>query len=159
MRLPGVKQREVLFQAGLPILCKYHGEHLEWVRHAARTQNFSVVCCKICLRDRTKLWVKRNYLHALAMWTKRRDANTEITEVFLQKLFIKQKGRCALTGTVFDEIYKPSVDRIDSSVGYLQTNVQLVLNEINKMKTNLPLDVFLIRCKQVANHALDSTAS
>jgi hypothetical protein len=159
IRLPRVKEREDLFQAGLPIRCAHHGEHLDWVRHAARTQIFTVVRCRRCMRDQTKRWVKRNYLHALAMWTKRRDANTEITEAFLQELLEKQGGRCALTGVLFEPSQKPSLDRIDSSLRYTKANVQLVLNDINRMKSNFALSLFFLRCRQVTEHALDSTAS
>jgi hypothetical protein len=123
------------------------------------SQTFPVVRCKKCLNESSKQWVQRNYLHALATWTKKRDGTTEVTEDFLKDLLAKQGGCCALTGVLFNESYKPSVDRVNSSIGYRKDNIQLVLSEINRMKTNLPLDVFLIRCKQVAEYAVDSTAS
>ena len=152
VRLPRVKERVVLFAAGLPILCQYHGEHLEWAEHKTYTQTHSTIVCKKCMRERAKSWVKRNYLHALALWTKRRDTNTEITESFLQELLDKQVGHCALTGVLFDAAQKPSLDRIDSALGYTKKNVQLVLSDINRMKSNFDLKLFLLRCRQVTEH-------
>jgi len=75
-------------------------------------------------------------------------------EAFLKELLAKQNNRCALTGVVFDDAdYKPSLDRVDSSIGYLKTNVQLVLADVNRMKSNFDLSLFLLRCRQVTEHA------
>ena len=159
IRLLRVKGRAERFVAGLPIYCPRHGEHGEWAEYKVESQTFPVVRCARCGRDASKAWIRKNYLHVLAKYTHRRDKASEVDEAFLQQLLEKQQNRCALSGVQFDATYRPSVDRIDSSIGYLKTNVQLVLDEVNRMKTNLALDVFLTRCRQVTQHAVDSTAS
>ena len=65
----------------------------------------------------------------------------------------------ALTGVLFDVVFRPSLDRIDSAIGYRKTNVQLVLADVNRMKSDLVLELFVKRCKQVADYAMDKTTS
>ena len=59
---------------------------------------------------------------------------------YLIKLFIKSKGRCALSGRAFDYIKKSednaSLDRIDSSKGYIYGNLQFVTKRVNLGKRN-----------------------
>lgn len=62
----------------------------------------------------------------------------EVDRDFLIKLYHKQKGECAITKIplthIFNDIYNISVDRIDSSKGYISGNVQLVCQWINHAK-------------------------
>lgn len=132
------------FRDGLEIECKNHGTHSRWKCYKNN------VVCQFCMAERASRYQRRNYLYYLASWTKRRDAASEITEDFLKDLLRAQENRCALTGVVFDEQQRPSVDRKDSTHGYLRTNVQLVLADINRMKTNLPQSRFIELCIRVA---------
>jgi hypothetical protein len=131
-------------QEGLSIQCKHHGEHVNWKCYKNN------VVCQFCMAERASRYQRRNYLRYLALWTKRRDPASEITEDFLKGLLQTQENRCALTGVEFDEIQRPSVDRKDSRIGYTRANVQLVLFDVNKMKSNLPLDRFIELCIRVA---------
>ena len=45
---------------------------------------------------------------------------------------------------------KPSIDRIRSEDGYLPGNIHLVCWRINKMKMDLPLNEFVLACREVA---------
>ena len=45
-----------------------------------------------------------------------------------------------------------SIDRIDSSAGYVAGNIQFVHKHINKMKNNLDEQCFIEMCKLVAFH-------
>lgn len=62
-----------------------------------------------------------------------------ITRQNLLSLWDKQKGRCAVTGKPMihktGSLYTVSVDRIDSSSGYVEGNVQLVCKAINLAKS------------------------
>jgi hypothetical protein len=80
----------------------------------------------------------------------------DITVPFLVDLFEKQDGRCVLSGlpmattTHIDERpddmrsnpNKLSIDRIDSSRGYTEDNVQLVRWRPNNMKSDMLLDTY-----------------
>lgn len=81
-------------------------------------------------------------------------------------LFLKQDGRCALTGLDMDwrakggagrgqrALTAPSVDRIDSHGNYTLDNIHIVLNAINVMKFDLSTAQFLALCEQVVAHRL-----
>lgn len=80
----------------------------------------------------------------------------------LWKLFLKQNKACALSGVKlhFASSVKAynrgettaSLDRIDSSKGYVWGNVQWVHKSINKMKSNLSDEHFVAMCRAVASH-------
>ena len=63
-----------------------------------------------------------------------------ITKEDIQNLYIEQKGKCAITGIkmtfIANDKYKISLDRIDSSKGYLKNNVQLLCWWVNRCKSN-----------------------
>lgn len=71
---------------------------------------------------------------------------------------INQQGwKCALSGTPFVAAggytpNQPSLDRIDSSKGYVHGNVQFVTLRINLAKKNMSDADFISMCKQVASY-------
>jgi len=73
-------------------------------------------------------------------------------------LYGEQKGLCALTGwgIAFPECGHPqtslaSIDRIDSSFGYLKENIQLVDKRVNMMKQQYSQEEFILICRAVAD--------
>lgn len=90
---------------------------------------------------------------------KRRNIEFNVTKEYLWDIFIQQNKRCALTGVLlkFGRIYYPhettaSLDRIDSSKGYIIGNVQWVYKSINMMKMSMSQEDFINICKLVANN-------
>ena len=81
-----------------------------------------------------------------------------ITIDYAWELFIKQNRKCALTKMpleLFKVIHRKlqgsaSLDRIDSSKGYIKGNVQWVHKDINWMKNNYNQPYFIKLCKKVA---------
>lgn len=75
-------------------------------------------------------------------------------------LFLHQDRRCALSDEllVFMPTYlrrkeqTASLDRINSSVGYIPSNIQWVHKDVNRMKNNLTPERFLQLCKAVGDH-------
>lgn len=72
---------------------------------------------------------------------------SDLTEEYLETIWNNQKGRCAWTSTPLQltdhsrcnsGLYNASLDRIDSSKGYVQNNVQFVLTPLNLAKSNYP---------------------
>lgn len=79
-----------------------------------------------------------------------------ISKTYAWNLFVKQNRKCALSGL---DLYFPacgkspytaSLDRIDSSKGYIEGNVQWVHKTINLMKNRLSQEEFISFCKSVA---------
>ena len=74
-----------------------------------------------------------------------------------------QDGICAYSGVrlslpsgrKFDTTGTGSIDRIDSTIGYLKTNIHWIHKEINRMKWDLSNDQFLEWCRLIAVHSAD----
>lgn len=85
-----------------------------------------------------------------------RGIEFSITQEYAWNLFVKQHGRCAITGEqlILKEPYRKdhnaSLDRIDSKLGYLYGNVWWVTIEVNLMKRNISTKRFIEICKLVA---------
>lgn len=94
---------------------------------------------------------------------KNRDIDVIITVDYIEQLWNKQSGICALTGekmthTVYSSreqkrrnLYNASIDRIDFKRGYTEDNVQLILSAINTIKWDIGIDHFLLMCKKVSD--------
>jgi len=77
----------------------------------------------------------------------------------LWDLFLKQNRRCALTGEILvfqkttkDRNSTASLDRIDSSQGYVINNVRWILKDLNYMKLDMSDEYFLDLCCKVSNY-------
>lgn len=90
----------------------------------------------------------------------KRNLKFDLSMRYLHSLFKKQSGKCALTGVkiyLTDRIkerikFTASLDRIDSSKGYVKENIQWVHKTINLMKQNLLEKDFIRYCKSVAEY-------
>lgn len=71
-------------------------------------------------------------------------------------MYTAQEGRCALSGisigwSEVGSIHTASIDRIDSSKGYIKENVQLLHKDVNFMKQQYSQEYFIEICKAVAD--------
>lgn len=78
----------------------------------------------------------------------------KITIKKIWNLFLKQERKCALTGLdiCFGKNQTASLDRIDSSKGYIEGNVQWVHKTVNRLKNNYNQDEFLSWCKLIIEY-------
>ena len=90
------------------------------------------------------------------------DIPFEIDIKYAWSLFLKQDRRCALTGrllsiglTIADGT--ASLDRIDSSRGYVDGNVQWIYKPLQRVKWGLDESCFIDMCKKIAKHADNKT--
>jgi hypothetical protein len=89
-----------------------------------------------------------------------RDIEFDVTIEYLYDLLLKQNKRCALSGVelYFGRVVKDkksttaSLDRINSSKGYLPGNVQWVHKRVNIMKNNMDEKDFIEFCKCIVEH-------
>jgi hypothetical protein len=87
-----------------------------------------------------------------------RNLNFNISIDYIWNLFIKQNRRCNLSGMPISfavhskKCGTASLDRIDSSKGYIEENVQWVHKDVNLIKMNLNQDYFINLCNLISTH-------
>lgn len=87
----------------------------------------------------------------------------DVTPEYLYNLLESQNFKCAVSGdnllpedNSLDHIRRDlplSLDRIDSSKGYIKGNLQWVTKRINWMKGDMSMNEFLDMCIKIINHA------
>jgi hypothetical protein len=80
----------------------------------------------------------------------------ELTPEDIVNMWQQQEGICALSGIPIGWSKKGltatvSIDRIDSSEGYIKDNVQLLHKDINMMKQSFSQEHFVALCRSVAD--------
>ena len=87
-------------------------------------------------------------LKNLCTKAKLRTKEFSLTPDDLSVIWKKQEGRCAYTKlpllATANQFNTLSLDRIDSNVGYVVDNIQLVCAAINKMKQEYTEDLFVL---------------
>ena len=119
--------------------------------------------CKSCSNHDNNFKGKHNLIPYTWFSMKRKSGISrgyfwDITIEDVWNLYEKQSGICELSGLPIGWAEKgltatASIDRIDSSEGYILENVQLVHKDINFMKQQFDQQYFIGLCKQVADKA------
>lgn len=117
--------------------------------------------CKKCVKDNFKRKIDtfegrlRNLQTSSKTTAKSRGWEYDLDYAQLVELFRGQGGRCALTG---DELIPErfnsntfSIDRIDSSKGYVMNNIQFVTKDVNIAKNKMNMNDFVNLCRKVAD--------
>ncbi len=96
------------------------------------------------------------FLRTCKISAKKRKQKCSLTKQMLINLWAKQGGRCFYSGiemtTQPAENRSVSIERSDSSIGYIEENTVFVCNAINRMKSDLSLKDFLAMCKAVSEY-------
>lgn len=128
-------------------------------KHNANVFRQGESSCKNCRRSGR--FVARNiknrtfkqYFSTILSNNKKRQLYVGISVEALETLMLQQCGKCNLSGVPISvEDGTASLDRIDSSIGYVDGNIQWVHRVINFMKTDLPQDDFITFCDLVSNY-------
>jgi len=124
-------------------------------------------CTKCYIKYRQKKYktigrISANHFGNIKHGAIQRNLEFTLSAEFIDNLFTSQNGKCALTGIdlILFPCYKEhqrtditaSLDRIDSSKGYTEDNVQWVHKVINIMKGSLNNSEFINISKLVAKH-------
>lgn len=96
---------------------------------------------------------------SLRLGAKSRKLAFDISIEYAWELFLKQNRRCALSNRelFFTERAKDagstaSLDRIDSSKGYIEGNVQWLHQKVNVMKMAMTTEEFIGFCQDISRH-------
>lgn len=120
--------------------------------------------CKTCgyYRPQTSSKMIQQLFGNIKYNAKNRQIDFKVTAEFLQNLFNKQEERCAVSGLpiTFGKTRKEhnhgattaSLDRIDSSRGYTEDNVQWVHKKVNFMKLDMSQQEFVKLCDVISLH-------
>lgn len=102
------------------------------------------------------------YLSVVRAGSRRREIPFEITAEYAWKVFQEQEGKCKLTGAPLKFygyrerkrgfVQTASLDRIDSTKGYVEGNVQWVHKDVNLMKNHFTEERFREVCRQVVEY-------
>jgi hypothetical protein len=102
--------------------------------------------------------ISLGYWNGLINGARSRNIYFNISIEYAWNLYAKQHKKCALSGRDINfcigRLKKgdASLDRIDSSKGYVKGNVQWVHKVLNKMKMNMPNDAFIDWCRLVSKN-------
>jgi len=86
---------------------------------------------------------------------KSRGIKYSLTNKYLNDLWIASNNKCALSGVEISINKTASLDRIDSSKGYIPGNVQWIHKKVNIMKRDISQKDFIEICKAVSVNHVD----
>lgn len=119
--------------------------------------------CKPCCREGNKRSLAKKYstfegristfLLSCRKSSEKRGNEFSLTREDFVNMWEKQDGICVYTGMQMDlqpnTPLSVSVERVDSNIGYTESNTVLCCNVINRMKSNLDGETFFDMCKAV----------
>jgi hypothetical protein len=107
-----------------------------------------------CHKGYYKGILRKSFVHKYKSNALLRGIMWDISFDYLADLLIKQDFKCSLTGWDINAMQvcnKASLDRIDSSLGYIEGNVQWVTSKVNMMKQHYSQKDFIDICIAVSN--------
>lgn len=88
-----------------------------------------------------------------------KNRRATLSKEFLCDLYYRQKGLCAISGISMTHEQSGgkcpsniSIDRIDSTKGYIEGNVQLVCSLVNTMKMQYTKEELLFWCRAIVDN-------
>jgi hypothetical protein len=117
----------------------------------------STKCIHCNSGENNKKW--KGYKELTGSWlfqyrhdAKKKNRDWLVSPEYLWNKWLEQNGRCAYTGIDLHHGENASLDRVDSSLGYIEGNVQWVHRNINRMKSNFTDKEFVNMCEQVSKY-------
>jgi len=112
--------------------------------------------CSKCTSEYESKFLRNNpiwYLfHTSKKHAKKKKFTHNLDRKFIEMMFLNQKNQCSYTKIPFGQKYnRPSIDRVNSKIGYEKNNVELVLQDINLMKQDLSKKEFIKLCRIILN--------
>lgn len=136
----------------------------EYVASSHGLKHLKVSQCRECSCPRQPVTqLQQAYWSGLKSGAKRRGIKFSITKEYSYRLFLKQRRKCKLSGVDIafaatsrrhkvNRETTASLDRIDSTRGYIKGNVQWLHKDVNMMKTKLTQDEFKEYCRLITEN-------
>lgn len=121
--------------------------------------------CRRCANGKTVSNFRESFINRLRgnAILRNKEFAEDVTPEYLYDLLELQDFKCALTGDnllpedgSLDHVRKDlplSLDRIDSSKGYIRGNLQWVTKRVNWMKGDMSTEELFEMCNKILNHA------
>jgi nucleoside-diphosphate-sugar epimerase len=99
--------------------------------------------------------ISSTYFTSLKRSALKRNIEFNISKEDIWNQYIKQDKKCNLSRvdltfiTTKNNPRTASVDRIDSNIGYIKNNIQIIHKDINRMKSDFKEDLFIKTCKNI----------
>lgn len=142
------------------ILCKCACGVKKYVRCDLLILPITNNSCRICTEKQKYNVIPHKMFSKLKRDAFNRKILFDISYDELVKQYLSQLGRCALSGIELtlgsylrSSEWNASVDRIDSSKGYVKDNIQFVSKDINIAKNKKTDSEFITLCEAVVNHS------
>lgn len=147
----------------LKVRCECGYECIQSITHLINKNRLG--CCECYVKYKSKNYkvvgkISSKYFSEIKRNAIIRNLEFNLSMTFLDNLFSLQDGKCALSGMNLNlfpikhsesrKEITASLDRIDSSKGYVENNVQFVHKAINIMKGCLDNSEFINICKYVS---------
>lgn len=146
---------------------KKHPKKTHWLCECDCGNQRLVIACdlkngnhKSCGKCHYHIFIQNSFWGEIQKQAKRRGYEFSLTKDYLYDLWIKQDGKCAISGVKLHMPAKAreqrgpkctaSIDRIDNAVGYVVNNVQWVLKDVNRMRREYTIEDYISICKKVA---------
>jgi hypothetical protein len=91
--------------------------------------------------------VKQVSYNKYVMSAKKRNIPFEISKEYFDETIT---GPCYLCGKENTDVHKNGLDRLDSSIGYIESNVKSCCNNCNMLKNNYSLEFVLEKCLHIS---------
>jgi hypothetical protein len=134
-------------------IAKYRSTCKSCILSSAATKNKLTYSNKII----KKHFSPKNYISTLLNRTSRRKKEHNIDIQYLLDIYESQKGLCNISGIRMTHIHGSastniSIDRINSDLGYIKGNIQLVCYITNIMKNKFSMEELILFCKEIVNY-------
>jgi hypothetical protein len=119
-----------------------------WKKQYLKNKNKYIDIRNFCHNRRDEFSPFRFFINKCKCRNKETGVKVNIDVIYLKNLWNSQNGKCSYTGikmmlpdttngfSVVHSLYKASLDRIDSSKGYIKGNVEFVCYAINNAKND-----------------------
>ena len=141
--------------------CKEPQDYLR-KNYAVLSESLNKVCKK-CSNRKTENSHRGMYNQIRLSWFYKNKTSAETRGIVFNLtiedvwfMYTVQEGKCALSGLPIGwaevgSLHTASIDRIDSSKGYLKENVQLLHKDVNMMKQSFSQEYFIEMCSSIAD--------